>query len=517
MNRPYTGGRTDISVVIPANNEEANIGPLLEQFGELARRVRFAFEVIVVDDGSTDRTLARLVDAQRVYRFLRVISIPFRRGLTEALQAGFGIAQGGIIVFYPADRQFHPNDIPRMVDKVRDGYDLVTGRKIGVYNKRVVSSIYSRVSRWLFPSIRATDLNSVKAFRRELIEVFDYRHDWHRFWVAIVAEQGYRVAEVDVTLYPRPAGRSKFGFWRIPSGVLDLLAVKFQYHTMRRPLWYFGLTGSLLLASAFIIGLWALYERIFLSHGYRPLLYLVMTLGISGVVFFTLGFLAESVAGIRQQIDLLRTRPKFRLYHPAPPGSTAAQIMAAPPEDAPPSRVEREQRSAPPERRTSGREGSRGPRPPDRRGDPRRRRGPEQRDSRPPAPRPTSPERVPQPPSVDPPVPEPESPIAIASSSTQSHRLIEDDLPAETSRDLERAASPVEEDHPVDPAPISRRVLIPDEPPPERHPEPQPEPEPEPEQARDVQRMTPVSETQSPATVLAPLEKRPQYGRRNRP
>ncbi|MBI5867968.1 MAG: glycosyltransferase family 2 protein, partial [candidate division Zixibacteria bacterium] len=259
MNKPYTGGKIDVSVVIPAHNEEANVGPLLEQFNELSKRVRFGFEVIVVDDGSTDRTRARLVDAQRVHRFLRVVAVPYRRGLTEALQAGFGIAQGAIVVFYPADRQFHPNDIPRMIDKVREGYDLVTGRKIGLYNKRVVSGLYSRLSRWLFPSISVTDLNSVKAFRREMIDVFDYRHDWHRFWVAIVAEQGYRVAEVDVTLYPRPAGRSKFGFLRIPSGVLDLMAVKFQYHTLRRPLWYFGMTGSFLLLIGLLLGLLALY------------------------------------------------------------------------------------------------------------------------------------------------------------------------------------------------------------------------------------------------------------------
>ena len=401
MNRPHLGGRTDVSVVIPAHNEEANIGPLLEQFSELARRVRFVFEVVVVDDGSTDRTLARLVDAQRVHRFLRVVSIPHRRGLTEALQSGFGVAQGGVIVFYPADRQFHANDIPRLVDKVREGYDLVTGRKIGAYNKRAVSGLYNRISRWLFPSIRVTDLNSVKAFRRELIDVFDYRHDWHRFWVAIAAEQGYRIAEVDVTLYPRPAGRSKFGIWRIPGGVLDLLAVKFQYHTMRRPLWYFGITGSILLAAALLIGLWAVYQRLVLDHGYRPLLYLVMTLGISGVVFFTLGFLAESVAGIRQQIDSLRPRPQFRLYHPAPPGSSAIQMVSVPVSETRPVGGE----SAPRPAHTADRErpadrgGPRGPRPPERRPDFKRRRGPDQKDRKPPVSRPPSSEPAPRSPS----------------------------------------------------------------------------------------------------------------------
>ncbi len=390
MNRPYTVGKPDVTVVVPAHNEESNVGPLFDQFGELARRARFSFEVVAVDDGSTDRTLARLVDAQRVHRFLRIVTVPHRRGLTEALQAGFSVAQGSIIVFYPADRQFHPNDIPRMIDKVREGYDLVTGRKIGVYNKRAVSGIYNRISRWLFPSIQVTDLNSVKALRRELVDALDYRHDWHRFWVAIVAEQGYRIGEVDVTLYPRPSGRSKFGLWRIPGGVLDLLAVKFQYHTMRRPLWYFGLTGSALLTAAFLVGLLAVYQRFILNHGYRPLLYLVMTLGISGVVFFALGFLAESVAGIRQQVALLRGGPNFRLYHPPPGSSYSAQVSSAPAQEAHSPRTSGEQRSG-----TTGERPPRGDRRPgralrtgERRGEFRRRRESDQRDSQPVAPLP---------------------------------------------------------------------------------------------------------------------------------
>jgi glycosyltransferase involved in cell wall biosynthesis len=291
----------------------------MEQFGELARKARFSLEVVLVDDGSTDQTLPRAVEAQEKHRFLRIIALPHRRGLTEALRAGFSVARGQIIVFYPADRQFHPADKPRMVEKVRSGYDLVTGRKIGFYNKKFVSSFYNRLSRWLFPSIKVSDLNSVKAFKRELVEVFDYRHDWHRFWVAIVAEAGYRIGEVDVTLYQRGSGRSKFGFWRIPGGVLDLLAVKFQYHTMRRPLWYFGITGIFMLAAGFIVGLIAIYQRFVEGHGYRPFVYLVMSLGLAGVVFFAIGFLAEAVAGLRQQLDTLKPAPKYHVYKPGGP------------------------------------------------------------------------------------------------------------------------------------------------------------------------------------------------------
>ncbi len=506
MNKPYTGGKIDVSVVIPAHNEEANVGPLLEQFNELSKRVRFGFEVIVVDDGSTDRTRARLVDAQRVHRFLRVVAVPYRRGLTEALQAGFGIAQGAIVVFYPADRQFHPNDIPKMIDKVREGYDLVTGRKIGLYNKRVVSGLYSRLSRWLFPSISVTDLNSVKAFRREMIDVFDYRHDWHRFWVAIVAEQGYRVAEVDVTLYPRPAGRSKFGFLRIPSGVLDLMAVKFQYHTLRRPLWYFGMTGSFLLLIGLLLGLLALYQRFVLKNAFRPLLYLVMMLGISGVVFFTLGFLAEAVAGIRQQLDSLRGRPKFRLYHPAPPGSTTAQISSVPIADVHPPRREEEIRPSVPQDRERGRQrgGPRGQRPPERRGDSHRRRGPDQREGRPPFTRP--------PIAGQPPTPAPSETL-----STSVDRDEELETPITRSVPATPIAAPDSETfgferHDRAPGFSSRETEagITEEPPEtdDRHRAQSEKPD-DPEHA-------PVVSEPSPAPATVPV-KRPQYGRRNRP
>jgi len=332
----------EVTVVLPAHNEEGNVLPLMDQFGELSRKARFTIEVVLVDDGSTDQTLPRAVEAQERHRFLRIIALPYRRGLTEALRAGFSVARGQVIVFYPADRQFHPADIPRMVEKVRSGYDLVTGRKIGFYNKKFVSSFYNRLSRWLFPSIKVSDLNSVKAFRRELVDVFDYRHDWHRFWVAIVAEAGYRIGEVDVTLYQRGAGRSKFGIWRIPGGVLDLVAVKFQYHTMKRPLWYFGMTGIGLLGASLLVGGVAIYQRFVEGHGYRPLVYLVMSLGLAGVVFFAIGFLAEAVAGVRQQLEQLKPSPK---HHVHKPGLAEAGQPRRPEPERPAPRPERPERT----------------------------------------------------------------------------------------------------------------------------------------------------------------------------
>ncbi len=388
--RPIDSASVDVTVVLPAHNEEGNILPLMDQFGELSRKARFTLEVVLVDDGSTDQTLPRAVEAQERHRFLRIVSLPHRRGLTEALRAGFSVARGQIIVFYPADRQFHPADIPRMVEKVRSGYDLVTGRKIGFYNKKFVSSFYNNLSRWLFPSIKVSDLNSVKAFRRELVEVFDYRHDWHRFWVAIVAEAGYRIGEVDVTLYQRGSGRSKFGFWRIPGGVLDLLAVKFQYHTMRRPLWYFGMTGIFLLVGSIIVGGIAVYQRFVEGHGYRPLVYLVMSLGLAGVVFFAIGFLAEAVAGLRQQLEMLKPGPRHHVHKPGGMESGFQRRPQAEQSEGPDSRPER--REVPTERRREQRRPDH-PRPD--RGDRRDRPGRPERTPARPAAEPATSEQVP--------------------------------------------------------------------------------------------------------------------------
>ncbi len=437
-NRPLETPSVEVTVVLPAYNEEGNILPLMEQFGELSRKARFSFEVVLVDDGSTDQTLPRAVESQRQHRFLRIVSMPHRRGLTEALRAGFAAARGQILVFYPSDRQFHPADIPRMVEKVRSGYDLVTGRKIGVYNKKFVSSFYNRLSRWLFPSILVSDLNSVKAFRRELIDVFDYRHDWHRFWVAIVAEAGYRVGEVDVTLYQRGSGRSKFGFWRIPGGVLDLLAVKFQYHTMRRPLWYFGITGVFLLLASFVVGVIELYQRFVLGHGYRPMLYLIMSLGLSGVVFFAMGFLAEAVAGVRQQLETLRPAPRYHVHRPAPTTDRPAPSYPSPATEMPRSERPQSDSSDRRSRRPQRRDGRPG-------GPPREPRSVPPREPQP-APE-SSPVEAPKPPrEIAPPPPRREEPAPPAHESHDDD-LFHSDLPA--------AAPPSPPPPVIDPQPAS--------------------------------------------------------------
>ncbi|MEW5995791.1 MAG: glycosyltransferase family 2 protein, partial [Candidatus Zixiibacteriota bacterium] len=233
-----------VSTIVPALNEEGNIGELCRQYDAMLKSAPFDGELVIVDDGSTDSTLDRIRDAARTYPFVRYASHQRNRGLTEALQTGFSVARGEIFVFYPADLQYRPEDIPKLVQPVIDGADLCAGWKEGKYEKKFVSTVYNSLSRAIF-NLKVHDLNSVKAFRREVVERIFLRRDWHRYLIVLAADEGYHIEEVRMPLYERQWGKSKFtGFWRVLVGVLDMLAVKFQISFMRKPLLFFGATGA---------------------------------------------------------------------------------------------------------------------------------------------------------------------------------------------------------------------------------------------------------------------------------
>src|SRR5690606_5021074 len=155
---------------------------------------------------------------------------------------------------YPADLQYLPEDVPALVAPILAGEsDIVTGSKQGRYEKAFVSSIYNGLSRRMF-GVRVTDLNSVKAYRREVMANVPMRPDWHRYMVAIAAADGYRLSSVPIPLHPRTAGVSKFTWTRIPVGVLDLLSVWFQLRFGRKPMLFFGIGGAFLFLIGFVIG-----------------------------------------------------------------------------------------------------------------------------------------------------------------------------------------------------------------------------------------------------------------------
>ncbi|MFH2035300.1 MAG: glycosyltransferase family 2 protein [Candidatus Zixiibacteriota bacterium] len=298
-----------VSVIIPALNEEGNIEELCRQFDEMVQKSSYHFELVLVDDGSTDRTLEMIEGAARKYDFVKYAVHPFNLGLTDALQTGFAAASGSIYVFYPADLQYKPEDIPALVQPIFErGADVVAGWKQGKYKKRFVSTIYNYLSRKIF-GLKVHDLNSVKAFKASVIKDMFMRRDWHRYLVVMAADQGNKIDEVKMPLYERQWGKSKFSsIWRIPIGLLDMMAVKAQLSLLKKPLLFFGMLGLGFFGMGVLAGMIALYFRYFLGEGFRPMLYLVILLIGLGLGFFILGFLGEALAAVREEIGSVRKK-----------------------------------------------------------------------------------------------------------------------------------------------------------------------------------------------------------------
>lgn len=308
-------GKPLVSVIVPAYNEVENIEPLL---AELAEKLDDSYEVILVDDGSTDGTYNKADLLRDKYPFLKIRRLSRNQGKTAAVLAGFELARGDYVSIFDADLQFTPEDIKNQVELLKKGYDLVTGRKVGHYEKRTVSSIYNWLARKLF-GLKVHDINALKTFRREVLEAISLRKDWHRYIVPLAAQKGFSVVEIPVELRPRYAGKPKYSNpGRIVIGFLDLLAVGFQVSFMRKPLLYFGTLGLVSLLIGFLVGLIAVILRI-LGHGFRPLLYLVILSVLAGLLLFAAGFLGEALAYINERIEhleqALRPNPNREKRH----------------------------------------------------------------------------------------------------------------------------------------------------------------------------------------------------------
>jgi glycosyltransferase involved in cell wall biosynthesis len=300
----------DVSVLVPAKDEAENLPLFMEQADATFRATPdVSFEVVVIDDGSVDNTWPVLEQLGRRYPFLKLARHRSRRGIADALRTGYLHASGRVLVFYPADLQFKPEDIPRLVAPIlADEADMVTGFKEGKYEKALVSGIYNRLSRLLF-DVKVKDLNSVKAYRREIMDGLPVRPDWHRYMVVIAAAQGFKVAEVPVPLYPRHAGRSKFATWhRIPIGVLDMISVWFELRFGQKPLLLFAILGFSVFGFGGLAGLFALARLWIYGIGQRWVWSIIQTCILLGSVFFATGMLGDQIAAQRAQLREIQRR-----------------------------------------------------------------------------------------------------------------------------------------------------------------------------------------------------------------
>ncbi|HYV99301.1 MAG TPA: glycosyltransferase family 2 protein [Gemmatimonadaceae bacterium] len=302
------GGKADISVLVPARDEAGNLELFVSECARALAPRSVAYEVVIVDDGSTDDSPAILSKLAATNPFLRTARHRSGRGIAAALRTAAEHATGRVFVFYPADMQFKPEDIPRLAEPVLAGEtDIMTGFKEGKYDKAFVSGIYNGLSRRLF-RVGVRDLNNVKAYTREVMNIVPDRPDWHRYMVVVAAAQGFSVQEIPVTVYPRHAGRSKFGLSRIPIGVLDMLSVWFELRFGQKPLLLFGLLGAGLFAIGVLAGLTALAMLLIYDVGTRAVWTVVQTCLVLGSVFFATGLLGEQIAAQRAELREMRRR-----------------------------------------------------------------------------------------------------------------------------------------------------------------------------------------------------------------
>ncbi len=298
--------RRDFAVVIPAFNEAPVVPALISELREAFERYELSGEILFVDDGSTDGTAELAEKEANSWPLLKVLRHPTNLGKTEAIVTAARSTERTYLVLFDADLQHLPDQIPRFLEELHAGWDIVTGRKIGFYDKRVVSSFYNGLSRRIF-RVPVSDMNSMKAFRRDILDEMSLRHDWHRFLVVLAHARGYSVTEIDIELHPRRAGVSKYrGPFRIGVGLVDLMSVWFLLLFSRKPMILFGFSGMTLIALGMIVGVVAFYFRFVEGTGFRPLLYLVILLETVGFLLFGFGLIAEMIAQLREEVDSLR-------------------------------------------------------------------------------------------------------------------------------------------------------------------------------------------------------------------
>lgn len=310
--------RSDFALVVPAFNEAEVVPDLVRELRAAWEKYGLSGEIVLVDDGSTDGT-AEIAEREAAgWDLFKVVRHRTNLGKTEGMETAAAATDRTYLVLFDADLQHRPDEIPRFLAKLGEGWDIVTGRKVGTYGKRAVSSIYNKMSRRIF-DVPVSDLNSMKAFRREILDGLTLRHDWHRFFVVLAHARGYTATEIDIELLPRRAGESKFqGPFRIVIGVMDLLSVWFLLLFSRKPLLLFGASGFALAGLGVLVGAVAVYLRFMHPMlgfdpyippmGYRPLLYLVMLLETLGFLLVGFGLVSEQVAQVRHEIEDLRKR-----------------------------------------------------------------------------------------------------------------------------------------------------------------------------------------------------------------
>jgi glycosyltransferase involved in cell wall biosynthesis len=297
---PATGG-LDLSIIVPVFNEEGSLVLLYNQLMAVLPGLGKTFEIIFINDGSADGSGAVLDGLAQADPRVKVINLRRNFGQTAAMSAGFDHARGGIIIPMDADLQNDPADIPLLLAKLAEGYDVASGWRKDRQDKELIRISTSRLANWLIARFTGVKLHdsgcSLKAYRAEILKETRLYGEMHRFIPALANLMGARICEVPVRHHPRQFGKSKYGFRRVVKVLLDLITVKFLADFSTKPLYMFGGIGVALFTLATLAGAETIWERL-AYHTYvhnNPFILIAVFLGTLGVNFIVMGLLAELI------------------------------------------------------------------------------------------------------------------------------------------------------------------------------------------------------------------------------
>lgn len=294
----------NFSVIIPVYNEERNIEPLYALLKPILREINRTHEIIFVDDGSKDDTYQILSKLHATDPLCKAIRFRRNFGQTAALAAGFAHARGNVIITLDGDLQNDPADIPMLLAKIDEGYDVVSGWRVHRKDKLLTRRIPSICANWLISRITGINLHdygcTLKAYRREVVRNVGMYGEMHRFIPAMASWMGINVAEVGVNHHPRRYGTSKYGLSRTVRVLLDLITVKFMLSYATKPLQMFGPVGFLSLFIGFIMAAYLSVEKLVFHQQLsdRPLLFLAILMILVGIQLITMGLLGEMMVRI---------------------------------------------------------------------------------------------------------------------------------------------------------------------------------------------------------------------------
>lgn len=295
MNEP----NIQLSVVAPVYNEVESLPHLIEAISSTLNTTQLTYELICVDDGSTDGSVELLKKESQVRGYLRTIILRRNYGQTAAMAAGFNHARGRVIITLDADLQNDPADIPYILTKLEEGYDLVSGWRKNRQDATLTRLLPSKIANWLISQITGVQLHdygcSLKAYRAEVVADMHLYGELHRFLPALAYIEGARITEMPVRHYARRFGRSKYGLGRTFRVLMDLLTIFFMKKFLTRPMHVFGLFGVLAMSSGILLGLYLTYLKLWEGQdiGDRPLLILAVLLLFTGMQLFSFGLLGE--------------------------------------------------------------------------------------------------------------------------------------------------------------------------------------------------------------------------------